>query len=301
MADSTQNYYRVGSDGKAPPGLNVGDQVVTGGGTYRIVAVNADGSYESELVNKNLTTANYGGEYATPGARENPAEDMKSMLGAWSDAALRQQQAKIDYETAERVSDLNAAQAQAEQEFQSERDRNEIDAARAMDNAAHYAEARGDRGGIGLAQYNEVQAAALQNRRAINLAQTNAAAETAREIAALRAKGEFQKADALLDVTQKYLKELMSLEKWSANWETAQTQLRRSLEQWERSYALSRAGVTGELPDGSATRAATAQLAASGEALLKGGVMPSAEQLAAMGITAQQARDYIAALLAKNP
>jgi hypothetical protein len=43
--------YQVGPDGKAPKGLRVGDQVVTAGGTYEITAVNADGSYQSKLVN----------------------------------------------------------------------------------------------------------------------------------------------------------------------------------------------------------------------------------------------------------
>ena len=37
--------YRVQSNGKAPTGLQAGDEVVTGGGTYRILGVNADGSY----------------------------------------------------------------------------------------------------------------------------------------------------------------------------------------------------------------------------------------------------------------
>lgn len=38
---------------------------MTGGGTYRITGVNADGSYQSQLVNKNQTTRNYGGSYQT--------------------------------------------------------------------------------------------------------------------------------------------------------------------------------------------------------------------------------------------
>ena len=45
MEDNQQKYYHVGADGKAPSGLNVGDCVVTAGGTYRIDAVHSDGSY----------------------------------------------------------------------------------------------------------------------------------------------------------------------------------------------------------------------------------------------------------------
>ena len=59
------SVYRVESGGRAPAGLSAGDEVVTGGGTYRITGVNADGSYQSQLVNKNQTTGNYGGSYQT--------------------------------------------------------------------------------------------------------------------------------------------------------------------------------------------------------------------------------------------
>lgn len=58
---------KVNADGKAPSGAKVGDEIVTGGGTYRITGVNADGSYVSELSNKNQTTASYSGSYAQPG------------------------------------------------------------------------------------------------------------------------------------------------------------------------------------------------------------------------------------------
>lgn len=58
------SVYRVESGGRAPAGLSAGDEVVTGG-TYRITGVNADGSYQSQLVNKNQTTRNYGGSYQT--------------------------------------------------------------------------------------------------------------------------------------------------------------------------------------------------------------------------------------------
>lgn len=59
------SVYRVESGDRAPAGLSAGDEVVTGGGTYRITGVNADGSYQSQLVNKNQTTRNYGGSYQT--------------------------------------------------------------------------------------------------------------------------------------------------------------------------------------------------------------------------------------------
>ena len=56
--------YKVGADGKAQSGLKAGDEVVTAGGTYKITGVNADGTYQSTLSNKNQTTNNYTGGYA---------------------------------------------------------------------------------------------------------------------------------------------------------------------------------------------------------------------------------------------
>lgn len=50
-------------NGKAPAGLSVGDEVVTGGGTYRITGVNPDGSYQSQASNKQQTSYNYKGQY----------------------------------------------------------------------------------------------------------------------------------------------------------------------------------------------------------------------------------------------
>lgn len=59
------NYYQVQSNGKAPSGLKKGDKVVTGGGTYQITGVNADGSYKSTKV-ENTTTSTYKGSYSNP-------------------------------------------------------------------------------------------------------------------------------------------------------------------------------------------------------------------------------------------
>lgn len=60
---ATGKYYKVQSNGKAQPGLSVGDRVVTNGGTYQILGVNADGSYKSALYDADITTKNYNGRY----------------------------------------------------------------------------------------------------------------------------------------------------------------------------------------------------------------------------------------------
>ena len=64
--------YKVQSNGKAPKGLAVGDQVVTGGGTYVITGVNGDGSYSSVMYNSNQTTYNYKGGYDSLGNGVDP-------------------------------------------------------------------------------------------------------------------------------------------------------------------------------------------------------------------------------------
>ena len=71
------HYYKVLSNGSAPPNLGVGDLVVTGGGTYLITSVKvtssegvssliATSSYTSILYDKNLTTRNFIGTYLEP-------------------------------------------------------------------------------------------------------------------------------------------------------------------------------------------------------------------------------------------
>lgn len=297
----TGRYYRVGADGKSPSGLKAGDQVVTGGGTYIIEGFNEDGSYRGTLVNKAQTSQTYRGEYATPGVNlENPTKDLKAILDQWFETSKNQSNQQIDYATEKGTTELNRALEDAAPQFQTQRNQLAANEARALDNSALYAEARGDRGGIGLAQYNEIQSAALQNRQAINAAQTKLATDTARQIADLRAQGEFEKADNLLKLTQQKLSQLMSLEQWGAQYAMSQEQMRQSLEQWQKEYELSKANVTGFFTDGTPTRAAAESAreasASIASALLQAGIMPNEEQLKALGMTAEQAQSYMTAL-----
>lgn len=297
----TGRYYRVGADGKSPSGLKAGDQVVTGGGTYIIEGFNEDGSYRATLVNKAQTSQTYRGEYATPGVNlENPTKDLKAILDQWFETSKNQSNQQIDYATEKGTTELNRALEDAAPQFQTQRNQLAANEARALDNSALYAEARGDRGGIGQAQYNEIQSAALQTRQAINAAQTKLATDTARQIADLRAQGEFEKADNLLKLTQQKLSQLMSLEQWGAQYAMSQEQMRQSLEQWQKEYELNKANVTGFFTDGTPTRAAAESAreasASIASALLQAGIMPNEEQLKALGMTAEQAQSYITAL-----
>lgn len=250
--------------------------------------------------------------------RQTPAEGMGQLLDQWKTAAETQKQQRIDETTREQEATLRQNLAESTKALEQQRNQSDAEAARSLDNSALYAEARGDRGGIGQAQYQAIQAAALQNRARFGEAQTQLAADTARQIAELRAKGEFEKADALLQVGQDYLTQLIKLRQWDADWQESQEKQRTALEQWQKNYELSRARVTGELegePTFTAKKTAQDQFTAyakqqlsrqdreqeqqadAAALLLKAGVVPDEQQLKALGLTSQQAKDYIQSLI----
>ena len=236
-------------------------------------------------------------------------KDMEDMLQQISDSQKEQSQNAIDYNVKQGIDNLNRAMEDAAQQYQTERDQVAADEATALDNQALYAEARGDRGGIGEAQYASIQNNAAQNRLAVNQAQTKLATDTARQVEGLRAQGEFQKADELLSITQSYLSQLMSLKQWATETNLSVDEFNSKLQQWVDEFKmsaqqfltnteLSAAGLTGMFADGSRTLAAQNELinalATSGNALLQAGIMPTKQQLNAMGMTEAQAQLYLA-------
>ena len=162
-----------------------------------------------------------------------------------------------------------------------------------MDNAALYAELRGDRGGIGQMQHQSVQNTAAENRLAVNEAQVKMATDTDRQIADLRAQGEFEKANKVLEISQAYLQQLLSLEQWAAEYDLSAAKFAQTVREWENEFALSVGQVTGSYAGQTtltARKYSDSLLAESGQALLAAGVMPNSEQLKAMGLTQAQAR-----------
>lgn len=143
------------------------------------------------------------------------------------------------------MNDLQRAEEDAKVQFQTQRNQVDADEARNLDNAALYAELRGDRGGIGQQQYSSVQNNAAQNRQTVNSEQVKLATDTQRQIADLRAQGEFQKADKLLEISQSYLQQLVSLEQWAAEYDLSAAQFNESVRQWEKEYQLSVANLMG--------------------------------------------------------
>jgi len=161
-----------------------------------------------------------------------------SLLDNWQAAAQEQAVTARDYAVDKAVQQLLQAQAQAEAAYQNQRDQIAKEERNALDNAALYAEARGDRGGIGQTQYGQILAQAAANRQTVNAAQTQLAAETRQQIAQLRAEGKFQAADDLLEISQTYLLKLLELEKWAAEYALDNAKFEAGVAQWQQEYWL---------------------------------------------------------------
>ena len=236
------------------------------------------------------------------------ADGRKNLLRQLSDVQARQTQQSIDYNVRQSAEQLRQAEADGAAQFNTARDQISADEMRALDNQALYAEARGDRGGIGQAQYGAVQNTAARNRLAVNQQQIQLSTDTERQIEALRSQGEFEKADKLLDIAQNYMKELLALEQWAQEKNLSIDEFNNQLARWQLDYdlsvskyltdtELSAAQLTGEFSDGTPVRTVRSdiysQLAEMGMAMLKKRLMPTDEQLAAMGMTRSQAEAYI--------
>jgi hypothetical protein len=235
--------------------------------------------------------------YQTKSAPDYLSE-MKGLLDEWLSAAQTQSGNKIDYATQQSITELQRAMDDAQGEFQTERNQVATAEQKALDNSALYAEARGDKGGIGQEQYNVIQANAAKSQQAVSAAQVQLSTDTARQISDLRAKGEFEKADQLLEVSQTYLSQLIELQKWQAEYNLDYDQFQESIREWQNEYELKVADLTGTYngsPTYEASQDTQSQLSSIGGTLLDAGIMPSDEQLAALGMTKGQAQQYITA------
>lgn len=227
-------------------------------------------------------------------------QPMVDMATQQIELARQQYNQQINQSMDTNAADLNRAIAAAQGQFQTQQNQITANEMNALDNAALYAEARGDKGGIGYAQYNNIQNTAAQNRQAVSQAQTKLATDTARQIADLRAKGEFDKADKALELAQTYLSELRQIEEYAANYNLSVDQINTAIAEWEAefnnanrqfadNYELTLAQLTGKFSNGMSTKDAldtlnqnTAKIALS---MLDAGVEPtklSPKQLAAL-------------------
>ena len=208
-----------------------------------------------------------------------------------------------DYAVAQGVKALDRNLQDSRSKFQTQRNQVNADEAKALDNQVLYAEARGDRGGIGMSQYGGIQNTAAANRQVINSAEVKLQTDTARQIADLRAQGEFEKADKVLEISNKYLTELQNLEKWAKEKNVGVQEFNAKLRQWENEYLLKvreyltatelqAAKLFGVAANGAETadyRNAVADRYAEGaRAMMNAGIVPSASQLEALGWTPEQ-------------
>ena len=220
----------------------------------------------------------------------------------------RQAQGQIDYAVSQGVNELWRNVEDSKEKYQTMRNQVDRDERQALDNQVLYAEARGDRGGLGQAQYGSIQNTAAVNRLAVNQAQTKLATDTARQVADLRAQGEFEKADKLLEISQNYLGKLMDLYQYAQSTNVSIQEFNEGLRQWLAEYALNRkkyltdteleaANLFGADRYGNPTQAAwqsnNALVADAASALLNAGVAPTTQQLAALGMTSEQAMNWI--------
>ena len=178
--------------------------------------------------------------------RVDTAEE-ENLLQQIVDAQRQQSENQINYAVEQGVNDLTRAEEDAQAQFQTQRDQIAANERQALDNSALYSEMRGDRGGVGQAQYNSIQNTAATNQLTVNKEQTKLATDTARQIADLRAKGEFQKADELLSITQSYLSQLMQLKQWADETNVSIDEFNIGVEQWEQEYNAKIQQALGEL------------------------------------------------------
>jgi protein tyrosine phosphatase (PTP) superfamily phosphohydrolase (DUF442 family) len=163
--------------------------------------------------------------------------EMEANLKAANEAAKKQQTAAIDQAMRSEADALAIAEREAIAQYDEQRRQSNIEERQAMDNAALYAAARGDRGGVGQAQFNAVQANAARNRASIGQAQTKMSSDIARQIAELRRQGEFKKADTLLTLSQQYLSQLNDLKRWATESNISIDQANNALAQWQMNFA----------------------------------------------------------------
>ena len=203
---------------------------------------------QAQLEMQNSATSGaYGGASGTGTITypDTPEGRMQAYLDEWKAAAMQQANGQVDYAVNQAVRELERALADAQPQFKAQAESVTLDERQAMDNAALYAQLRGDKGGIGQEQYSSIQNTAAQNRLAVQQAQTKLSTDTARQIEDLRAQGEFEKADKALEITQNYLAQLVALEQWAAEYGLTQQEFQASLQQWEAEYnmALQQIGI----------------------------------------------------------
>lgn len=197
-----------------------------------------DGSLYLPGTSDGETQPSYGSPGGTDSYGDTSENRMEELLNAWRNAAQAQSDASVDYAVRKAVAEYERILADAQGQFKEQAENVSREERQTMDNAALYAELRGDKGGIGQEQYSSIQNAAAQNRLAVQQAQTKLSTDTARMIEDLRVQGEFEKAEKAFEITQEYLARLMEMEQWAAEYHLSAAQFNESVRRWEAEYEL---------------------------------------------------------------
>ena len=256
---------------------NANAGTVVGGGTTTGTVVG--GGTTTNTTTNTQTDVSAGAAAPTP-APETPvaqapnritADDIRTLYASMQ----AQQNNNIDYTVEQAVKQLQRAQQDAQPGFQKQHNQINIDEAQAKDAEVLYAAARGDRGGITARQYNSIMNTAAKNRTLVEQQRQQLATDTARQIEDLRAQGEFEKADMVLQIAQQQLAQL---------WD---------MQQYEDNLALTEAQLTGMYKGEQTYQAQEAERAWAYDIAMqsiKMGIVPGSDVLAAAGMNPDEAR-----------
>lgn len=224
-------------------------------------------------------------EAPAPVVKETPAPKQNVITEDYIRNFYQQMQeqatAQNKYTVEQAVLDLQRAQEDAQKGFRQQQNQVNIDEAQARDAHVLYAAARGDRGGITARQYDSIANTAAKNRTAVQQAQQQLATDTARQIADLRARGEFEQANNVLKIAQQQLAQLWDLQQYEDNKAVQEKQL-----------AMSEANLTGKYNGEKTYAAQEAERSWAYDIAMQNiqlGVLPEAGILAAAGIDPRQA------------
>lgn len=222
----------------------------------------------------------------TPVVQETPAPQKQNYITAdyitnFYQQLQEQSAAQNKYTVEQAAQELQRAQEDAQKGYLKQQNQVNINEAQARDAHVLYAAARGDRGGITARQYDSIANTAARNRTDIQAAQQKLATDTARQIADLRARGEFEQANNVLQIAQQQLAQLWDLQKYEANKEIQEQQL-----------AMQEANLTGQYNGEKTYAAQEAERSWAYDVAMQNiqlGIMPDAGVLKAAGIDAAQA------------
>ena len=180
---------------------------------------------------------------------------IRGYLEQAKDAAVDEAVGRIERGVTQGVNELRRVQEDAGEEYRTQQNQIDLNERLALDNRAAYDAARGVRGGIAGEQYNSIMNTAARNRATLNTERTKLGTNLKRQMAELRANGEWEKSAALLQATQQYMAQLAQLEQWAQEFNVgvdefnAQMEQNRlnflfevkqaaiATEQWERQFA----------------------------------------------------------------